>query len=157
MNTERIESLIQTVQNLPDSSARDAALELVQAVMEMHANGLEKMLDIVANAEGGSAIIDALGDDPVSSSILLVHDLHPLDLETRVRRALDCPEFSSRGAEVELLSVRDSAVRVRVTGGTLLRSAVEQALIEAAPDAAAISLEGSSSQSFVPLTQLLAG
>jgi hypothetical protein len=155
VNAERIESLVQKVQSLEDSSARDAALELVQAVMELHANGLEKMLDIVSDAEGGAVVIDAIAHDPLAGSMLLLHDLHPLDLETRVRQALDRPEFRSRGAEVELLSIRDAAVWIRVKGGSALRTAVEQAVFEAAPDAAAVNIEGGS-EAFVPLAQLLA-
>ncbi len=156
MNSERIETLVQKVQNLTDSSARDAALELVQAVMELHATGLERMLEIIADAEGGESVLDTIGNDVAAGSLLLVHDLHPVDLEGRVRRALDRPEFSARGAEVELLSVRDGMVRVRVKGGASLRSAVEQVLMEAAPDAAAVNVEGGGSESFVPLAQLLA-
>lgn len=156
MNTERLDSLVQRVRAIADPAARDAALELVQAVMDLHASSLEQMMDILHESGAGAAAFDAFAADAQVSNMLLLHDLHPLDLEQRVRRALAQPAFRT----VEVLSVRDGAVRVRLEGGSALRGAVEQALAEAAPDADAITVEGGTanhSNGFVPLTQLLAG
>lgn len=155
MNTERLDTLIQLVRSIADPAARDAALELVQAVMELHASSLERMLDIVHESEASGAIFEAYTADQQVSNILLLHDLHPLDLEQRVRRALAQPAFRT----VEVLAVRDGAVRVRIDGGPALRSAVEKALAEAAPDSAEIVVEGGAADhanGFVPLAQLLA-
>ena len=43
--------------------------------------------------------------------LLMLHGLHPLDLETRVRQALDQvrPYLRSHGGNVELLGVSDGA------------------------------------------------
>ncbi|MEO7143051.1 MAG: nitrogen fixation protein NifU [Bryobacteraceae bacterium] len=160
MNAERLEALIQKVRSLPDTAARDAALELVQAVMDLHASGIERMMEIVHASEAGDSIFEAYAADDRVRVILLLHDLHPLDLEERVRRALDQPAFHSRGATVEVLSVRDGVARIHIEGGPALRSAVEQALSEAAPDAVEVIVEGGAANhspaNFVPLTQLLA-
>ncbi len=152
MTKEAIEALVQKVQALPDSYARQTALDLVQAVMDLHAAGLERMMDVLADLDTGGAAFDAFAADGLVSSLLLLHDLHPLDLETRVTRALDRPG-------VELLSTANGVVRVRVKGGPGLREAVQTALMEAAPDAVDIQVEGGApvSGGFVPLTALVAG
>ncbi len=159
MKTHAIEGLVQKVQELPDPNARRTALDLVQAVMELHAAGFERIMEILSDPQTGGAPIDALSADGLVSSLLLLHDLHPLDLETRVRRALDRPEFRSRGAVAELISIANGVVRVRVEGGHALRAAVESALLEGAPDANDVVIEGAGggTADFVPLAALMAG
>ncbi len=125
MTKDAIEALVQKVQALPDPSARQTALDLVQAVMDLHTEGIERMLEILSGLETGSASIDALASDDLVGGLLLLHDLHPLDLETRVLRALDRPEFRTRGANVEFISATNGMVRVRIDGGPALRGAVE--------------------------------
>jgi hypothetical protein len=135
-------------------------LDLVQAVLDLHAGALERMLELIAGAEGGPAIIDALANDPQAGSILLLHDLHPLDVETRVARALDNPAFHSRGASAELISIQDGVIRVRIEGGAGLKQGVQKALWEAAPEAVEVLVEGGVDQvsnNFVPLEALLTG
>jgi hypothetical protein len=154
-----IEPLVQKVQGLADPKARRAALDLLQAVMDLHAAGIEHMMEIVADSSFGAETVAALGNDRIVSSLLLLHDLHPLDLETRVARALDRPDFRSHGASVELIAATEGLVRVRIEGGPGLRGAVEAALAEAAPDAADIQVEGGTSavSGFVPLAALTTG
>ena len=75
-------------------------------MIELHGAGLERILDKLADAgDAGLALIDALAEDDLVGSILLLHGLHPLDLETRVRQALDKvrPLLRSHGGNVELL------------------------------------------------------
>jgi len=160
VNVEKIEELANRVRSLPDANARNAALELIQAVMDLHAGALERMLEITAAADPESKVIDAFVADDLVSSLLLLHDLHPLDLTARVQRALDQPAFRARGAHVELVSIENDFIRVRIAGGAGLRNAVEQALSNAAPDAAGIAIEGGQegapAADFVPLAQLLA-
>jgi len=157
---DQIEPLVGKVQALADPKARKTALDLVQAVMDLHTEALERVMEIVADSACGGEVIEALGNDGLVSSLLLLHDLHPLDLETRVVRALDRPEFRSRGASVELITAANGLVRVRLEGGHALRAAVEAAVGEAAPDAAEIQIEGgapAATPGFVPLAALTAG
>ena len=160
MKSDQIEELVQKVQSLPDAAARKTALDLVQAILDLHADALERMVEIIAEAEGGPAIIDAAAADPRTSGILLLHDLHPLDLETRVARTLENPAFRTRGASVELVAIQDGVIRVRIDGGPGLKLAVEKALWEAAPEATEILWESASNQvsnNFVPLEALRTG
>ena len=159
MNTERLEGLVQKVRSLPDSNARDAALELVQAVMELHATGLDRMMEIVAASENSGALLHSFSEDSGISAILLLHNLHPIDFETRVRRAVDQPSLRGRGARVDLVSIRDGVVHVRVEGGPAFETAVRTAIIESAPDVTDIVVDAigaHAANGFVPLTQLLA-
>jgi len=86
--------------------------------------------------------------DPLIASMLLLYDLHPDDLETRVRRAAD----GLPG--VLLISVSDGVVRLRSTSAHTVREAVERALYEAAPEIVAVEIEGVLTSSFVPLEAL---
>jgi hypothetical protein len=141
---DRIEKLVQEVQALPDPHARQAALDLVQAVMDLHASGLQRLMEIVGET-------NALGADPIVSSLLILHDLHPLNLETRVSNALP--------AGVELISAANGIVQVAIKGGRVPRSEVEASIVEAAPDATEIVIEGGDAApgpGFVPLTALMA-
>jgi Fe-S cluster biogenesis protein NfuA len=81
-----------------------------------------------------------------------VHDLHPVDVETRVRHALEevRPYLGSHGGDVELLGVADGVARLRLAGTcngcpsstVTLQNAIEEAIMRAAPDLERIDAEG---------------
>jgi Fe-S cluster biogenesis protein NfuA len=136
--------------------------------MEFHGTGLDRALEILAGAgDPGMDLIEQMGRDPMVSSMLVLYGLHPDNLETRVTKAVARLESKLRkdGAVVQLLGVEDGAVRIRVTPGEhacgstskALQATVEDAIYEAAPDIAALSvegLEGKSASGFVSLNQL---
>jgi Fe-S cluster biogenesis protein NfuA len=86
------------------------------------------------------------------SSLLVLYGLHPDGLETRVRRAVERlePKLRRDGAVIELLDMREGAVRIRVTPGAhtcgsttkALQGSVEDAIYEAAPDIVSLTIEG---------------
>src|SRR4051812_34719141 len=92
------------------------AMEAVQAVVAMYGEALAR----IAEKVGAPALID----DELVSHLLIVHDLHPVPVDQRVRRALP--------GGVELVSVDDGVVRVRLKGND--RQALEEAIRSAAPD-----------------------
>ncbi|CAN5367567.1 hypothetical protein BH18ACI2_BH18ACI2_13690 [soil metagenome] len=149
---QKIEQLVQTIQSTTDPNVRASAVELMQSVMEYHGAGLERMMDIVAEAgEAGYAVFDRFAQDELVGSLLLLYGLHPLTLEERVTRALDHvrPYLDSHGGNVELLSVEGDVVRLRLQGNCkscpssamTLKHAIEEAIYEAAPDVTAIEAE----------------
>jgi Fe-S cluster biogenesis protein NfuA len=149
----QIEGLIQKIEELPDAEARASAVALVQAVMEFHGSGLERMMEIVADSpEGGFAVFDSFAQDDLVGSLLLLYGLHPLPLEARVMQALDKvrPYLDSHGGNVELLGVADGVVRLRMQGSCkscpssslTLKLAIEEAIYAAAPDVVTIEAEG---------------
>jgi hypothetical protein len=158
---ELIERGIREIEAAPDAGLRATAQQLVQAILEMHAASLERLLEIVhGSGEAGQAIIDRLGRDPLVSKLMLLHSLHPVSIEARVLQALDDlrPRLRSQHAEVTLVGIRDATVRVRVTGGVGLESEVERAILDAAPDTAALEIESAPGQpavvGFVPIQSL---
>lgn len=150
---ERIDALIQSIERSADPALRADAQGLLQAVLELHGAGLSRILDRVAQ-EGapGRAVLDDLASDDLVRNVLLLHDLHPVDLESRVLRALDSvrPQLRGHGGEVTLVDVVDGVVRLRLEGNChgcpssaqTMKHLIEEAIIDAAPDATSIEVEG---------------
>jgi Fe-S cluster biogenesis protein NfuA len=148
----RIEDLVRRVEDIPDRESRETAQALMEAILELHGTGLERMMDIVFDTgESGKAAIRRFAGDGLVASLLVLHGLHPDDLEARVQHAL-----AKTHGNAELIGVFEGAVRVRLTGSTCgLKESVEAAVREAAPDAAEIVIEESAPvNDFVPLTSL---
>lgn len=150
---ERLETLIQDLDRLTDPVAREQAREVVQTLLDFHGAAVSRLLDrIAALGEPGHTLIAALADDEVVSSLLLLYGLHPLDLEARVRQALERvrPYLRAHKGDVELVGVVDGVVRLRMQGSChgcpssalTLKNAIEEAIFAAAPDVAAIEAEG---------------
>lgn len=149
----RIEELVGKVETLADPNARATIRELVQSLIELHGSGIERMLEVIVDAnDAGLPLIDELAGDDIVESLLLLHGLHPLDLETRVIQALEKvrPYLQSHGGNVELLAVDDGVVRLRLEGSChgcassalTLKLAIEEAIYDAAPDVSALEVEG---------------
>lgn len=171
---QRIEGLIQEMETYPDPAAQALSREIVQALLELHGAGLAKMLERTDQAgAAGVALRQAFAGDPLIGSLLLLHGLHPDDLESRVRRALDRvrPYLQSHGGNVALLAVAEGAVRLRLEGSCkscpssvqTIKQTIEEAVYEAAPDVTQIEIEqtepqpGEPNTTFIPVEQLLRG
>ena len=159
----RIDELVDSVQALPDRAARAAAIELVQAVMSLHATALERIVEIAGASSPET--LQAMARDDIVSRVLVLHGLHPDDFGTRLGRALDALErhFDSRGAHLEVLETGTERVRVRFTAkrpgaGPAARELIEDAIYEAAPEVGDLVIEGAEDeqQGFVPLASLMA-
>jgi len=149
---ERIEGLVKTIESLPDANARSSAIALVQALMEFHGEALDRLMEIVASTGAdGYSTFDQFADDEKVSSLLLLYGLHPLPIETRVLQALAKvrPYLDLHGGNVELISITDGVVRLRMQGSCkscpsssiTLKSAIEESILAAAPDVVAIEAE----------------
>jgi Fe-S cluster biogenesis protein NfuA/nitrite reductase/ring-hydroxylating ferredoxin subunit len=148
----RMETLLEEIESLEDQNARSKAAEVVQVLLELYGEGLARMMEVVAQGEAGERIFEALADDELVSHLLLLHGLHPLDVETRVVRALEevRPYLQSHGGNVELLGVEGGVARVRMEGScdgcpssaVTLKLAIEEAVLKAAPDLERIEAEG---------------
>jgi Fe-S cluster biogenesis protein NfuA len=150
----RIEELVRRLDEIPNRESRDTARALMEAILELHGAGMERMMDIVfEQGDTGRAAIRRFAADELISSLLLLHDLHPDDLETRVHRAL-----AKTHGNAELVSVFEGVVRVRLTGGGCgLRDSVEALVRDAAPDLVELVMEETiqpPSNDFVPLASI---
>lgn len=144
---ERIETLLQANAGA-GPVVRDRAEQLVREVVQLYGAALERTV-----ALADPATMDAMVRDDLVSSLLLVHGLHPHDVETRVRTAaLDSvrPYLGSHGGDVELIEVADGVVRLRLLGScnscpsgssVTLETAVQDAVQAAAPETTGIDVE----------------
>jgi Fe-S cluster biogenesis protein NfuA len=149
----RIEMLIQEVSMFPDTHARETAEELMQCILDMYGEGLARILEITAQAEAaGFALVKSFARDDLVGSLLLVHDLHPVDLETRVLRALDevRPQLKLHGGDVEFVKLEDGVAYLRLEGSChgcpsstiTLKQLIEETLLKIAPDLERLEVEG---------------
>lgn len=142
---ERVDGLVERIETATDPVSGAAARELVQIVMELHGDALDRIVGLVRQAgETGQQLLDRFARDQVVRSVLLLYDLHPDDRETRVRDALDRtrPYLDAQGGTVELISVSDDgAAHLLVQGASALTGVVEKAVREAAPDLATVVVE----------------
>ena len=85
-------------------------------------------------------------------NLLLLHDLHPLDVDARIQRALDRvrPYLGSHAGGVEYLGVGDGVARLRLEGSchgcpsstVTVQLAIEGAVQDAAPEVTEVVVEG---------------
>jgi hypothetical protein len=144
---QRLEALVRQAERLPDPTARAQVRDVVSGLLELHAVGLERLLDhVAAVGEVGEAILEACAADELVGGLLLLHGLHPHGFAERVGQAVD--ELRLLGIDVELVGANDGVVRLRVEGGCgcssggQLRQAIEEAVFARAPDAAGVEIEG---------------
>jgi len=125
---DRVEQLLAELQARADPKVHQIAEELVSCLVQLYGAGLATIMQVVSEDQRLQALLIA---DPLVESLLLVHDLHPLDTEARIRRAL-----GRLGPGTEFLGIdEDGVVEVKLASGcgsTMV--AVEQAIAAAAPD-----------------------
>ncbi|HUE27651.1 MAG TPA: NifU family protein [Solirubrobacteraceae bacterium] len=150
---ERVQELQERLEASGEGPTREVADELVSAVVQMYGAGLERILAVLfAGGEEGQRLAGALVDDELVAMLLLIHDLHPVSLQDRVRGALDSvrPYMESHGGNVELLSLEHGVARIHLRGScsdcsassVTLELAIKQALEEVAPDLQGLEVEG---------------
>ena len=140
----RIETLVRRLETVADAESREIGEQLMQAVLDLQGAALEKMMDLAFESKtGGEALIRQFAGDTLISSLLILHGLHPDDLETRVTQAL-----AKSPGHLELVSVLDGVVRVR--GNGIDEAAVQTMLRDAVPDATEIIVQ-TPAHGFVPL------
>ncbi len=151
---DRIDLLLNEIRAVADDQTREKAEELVGLLVELYGKGLERIVEIVAADEAsGPETIGRLADDDLVASLLVLHGLHPVDLETRVQRALDKvrPYLGSHAGGVDYLGVDEAGiVQLRLEGSChgcpsstiTVKLAIEGAIMAAAPEVTGIAVEG---------------
>ena len=105
MDFDKAVAELETLVSTLEAEGDERALLLLQLVDAIHRPALERI------AAGEL-------DHPVARALLQMYDLAPMDDELLVEEALDevRPYVHSHGGEVELLSVSDGVVRLRMSG-----------------------------------------
>jgi Fe-S cluster biogenesis protein NfuA/nitrite reductase/ring-hydroxylating ferredoxin subunit len=149
----RVQELTDQLEEVHDFQARAIADELVASIMQLYGAGLERIMDALSDPRASAADVRArVVDDGVVASLLVIHDLYPVDLEARVRDALDSvrPYMESHGGDIEILGVEDGVARLQLVGHcrgcpaseATLELAIKAALEEHAPDLAGLEVDG---------------
>jgi hypothetical protein len=158
---QRIEELLEAIQEHGNPVVRASAVEMVRALLDIHRAGLAATLEHIHHqGEPGTAIVENLVEDDLVSRLLLLHGLHPVDLQTRLEHALDQSRHRLRafGADVELVKATHEVVELRVRGGSDdIHRFLEQAILAAAPDVLRIEFVDvdASGHRLVPLPMVL--
>ena len=149
---ERIEELLASLRARGGTAAATAE-ELVRLLVGMYGDGLAAIVAALAEeGEPGRAVMDRLTADPLVEGLLLLHGLHPLDVDARIQRALDQvrPYLGSHAGGVQYLGVSDGVARLRLEGSchgcpsstVTVRLAIEGAVQDAAPEVTEVVVEG---------------
>jgi Fe-S cluster biogenesis protein NfuA len=150
----RVEALLGEIEALPDPAARETATALAQALLELHGEGIGRLIGHVSDQ---AELATAVRDDAVVAQMLLLHGLHPVPLEERVRGALAevRPYLEQHGGNVDFVGVEEGVVLLRLEGScsgcpssrVTLEHAIEAAVYAAAPDVEGIRAEDGSAPS----------
>lgn len=158
-SARRVEEIIAEIEAHPDPAARSLMQECLHSVLSVYGEGLERILQIV-QAKDSVGLCQDLADDDLVSGLLIIHDLHPVSVETRLRGALDKvrPYMESHGGNVELDRLEDGIAYLRFQGHckscpsstATLDLAIRRAIEEACPDLRGLEVEGVSTSPEAP-------
>jgi Fe-S cluster biogenesis protein NfuA len=143
----RIEELLGQIRAAGDPATAEVAEEVVRLVVELYGAGLERAVELA-----GPEAVERFVEDELVASLLVLHDLHPKDTETRVVEALDQvrPYLGSHAGGVELLGIDPGGVvHLRLEGSCdgcpssvqTVKLAIERAIEEAAPEVTSVEVE----------------
>jgi Fe-S cluster biogenesis protein NfuA len=147
----RIEALLDDLGAVADPRVYELAVEVLRCTSDLYGAGMARVIELAGEEPG--ALVERLAADPLIGSLLVVHDLHPQGLATRVEQALASvrPFLGQHAGDVELLDVdeRVGAVLLRLTGScdgcpssaVTLKLAIERAILAVAPEISRIDVD----------------
>ncbi|MFF1875102.1 hypothetical protein [Kitasatospora herbaricolor] len=153
----RVEEVLDRLAATGDRAAGAAAEELVRALMDFYGAGLARAVALLGDGPGGgpgggapSPALARLLDDELVAGLLVLHDLHPYDVTTRIRQALAA--VPDHPAEVLGFDAGTGTLRLRLTAGggggcgcastaQSPQQSIEGALACLAPEVTAVELE----------------
>ncbi len=144
---DRVEKLLGELREAGDTAATERAEELVRLLMELYGGGLERLMELVT--EKDNTLVDRIVEDQLLASLLVLHGLHPVPVETRVNEALEKARkyagpvnligFDDQGiAHLELEHSPQGCPSTAIT----VKNAIEKAVLDAAPELGGVVLEG---------------
>ncbi|MBM9510250.1 NifU family protein [Actinacidiphila acididurans] len=145
------EELLSALDTLPDNRAAARAGAAVEALVGLYGECLARITGHLS-AHGGEQALRALADDQLVGHLLLVHDLHPDPVATRVRAAL-----AALPDPPELLELTDTAVRLAVRPGCGAQAAeqtVRDALAARAPEIEDVQVTTAAPEALIPVSAL---
>lgn len=151
-SSARIDALLDELEQSAVPAVMERVRDLLAAVMALYGAGLDRTIETLLEA-GSADLARRLADDELVGNLLILHGLHPDDVLTRVTRALERvrPYLGSHAGGVELLGVDDEGVvHLQLQGSCdgcpssalTVASAIEDAIVLAAPDVVSVETEG---------------
>jgi hypothetical protein len=148
----RVEQLLDSLESAAEPQLRLHGEELVRSLLSLYGVGLARVMTLATDE-----VRARLGEDELVSELLVLHGLHPVDIETRVRAVV--------GSDAELLSVdADGVARLRWTAkasGCGCGSAgadgpkrLEAAILAAVSDVTAVEIEQQKPLTVIPVESL---
>jgi Fe-S cluster biogenesis protein NfuA len=149
----RVEELLEALNSGAFGGAAPAAEELVGLLVGLYGDGLARIVEVLAAAgPHGEEMLGKLADEPLVEGLLLLHGLHPLDVDARIQRALDQvrPYLGSHAGGVEYIGVVDGVARLKLEGScngcpsstVTVQLAITGAVQDAAPEVSEVVVEG---------------
>jgi hypothetical protein len=145
----RIGRLLQELDATPERRAREIALDLLSLVTDLYGEALGRVVELCSDRDLASpqVVLARLAADPLTSGLLVLHDLHPSSFSSRVGAAI-AKIAANTGSDLRVLGLDETArsVRLRVLddrGPAHLSSvltSLEESLRAALPDLAALEL-----------------
>jgi Fe-S cluster biogenesis protein NfuA len=162
---ERVEALLAELGSQAGPQVAATAEELVSCLVELYGAGLASIVRIIGADASGQTLMGRLAGDPLVESLLLLHDLHPLPVADRVRRAIEAvmPQLGAHPGQVTFEGVDDQGViHLRLERGGhgcgsssgAVQAAIEEAVAAAAPETAGVDVEVVTPEPELPILQI---
>jgi Fe-S cluster biogenesis protein NfuA/nitrite reductase/ring-hydroxylating ferredoxin subunit len=151
---DRIEVLLGELRQEAPPQVGAKVEEVIGLLVELYGAGLERILEVVnEDADTAGPLLKRFTDDKFIESLLVLHGIHPVDVDTRIEAALDQarPYLGSHAGGVEYLGVDDDGVaHLKLEGSchgcpsstVTVKLTLEQAIAEAAPEVLRVQVEG---------------
>lgn len=148
-----------------DPVAREAVTAAVDALNAIHKAGLTTVVRRLKDDPAGKPILFDLVDEPEVRMLLALHGLIRPDIGTQVQQVLAGVRIGlqSHGGDVELDSIRDGVVYVKLEGAcngcsmaaVTMRDGVEKALVEGVPGVTGVEvLPNEPTPTLIPLSDI---
>jgi Fe-S cluster biogenesis protein NfuA len=150
----RIEALLD---EFTDPAAQALAEQLTAQLVDFYGAALTRVVGVLGEeGDAGRQLLDRLAADNLVAAVLILHDLHPDDVQDRVNAALESvrPYLGSHSGDVELRGFApDEAGGVVVTLAlqgscdgcpsslVTVQMAIEKAIVKAAPEVSRVEVE----------------
>jgi Fe-S cluster biogenesis protein NfuA len=140
----QVEGLVDQIETHPDPSARELSRRLTQALLDLHEVGFRRMLELLSDGSDTVTVPSEWQNDPLVSNLLILHQLHPLSVQTRIAKALADlqPLLEEHQVQLEITELTDQQVQLQMSGGCggcgssqqTIRREVDAAICASAPE-----------------------
>jgi hypothetical protein len=157
---ERLQEHLAELEHSAPPELRNRLRQLIETILQFHGDGLARLTELLTQSgKVGQAILQACALDELAGNLLLLHGLHPWDLEKRLRWALNQlrPRLLAEGASAGLVSVADGTAVLHLDCPSQvavehLHLLIEEALRAVAPEVERVDIQATENRlALIPL------